>query len=331
MSLPPASSPPPLVSLVVPVHNEAAAIATHLTLMLERAAADGHRLELIAVDDGSSDDSAREIARAAALDARIRCISFTRNFGKEAAIVAGLTEARGAAVVVLDSDLQHPPELVPRMVGFWRQGAYVVDAVKQHRGEEPLSQGLFARIFYGLFRRLAGMDLAGHADFKLLDRVVVDAYLALPERHHFFRGLIHWAGYPSVQLPFSVAPRAGGAGSRWSRLRLLRYAIDNLSSFSSLPLKLVTWLGMITLGFGAVIGAISLLQKLRGESLDGFTTVNLLIIVTSGAVLVSLGIIGHYLARLYDEIKGRPVYLLRPPARGDGPAGKPGEPPAPPG
>ena len=302
----------PLVSLVVPVYNEAPTIAANLAVILNAAAADDwYDLELVAVDDGSADASAEQLALAATVDPRIRPVSFTRNFGKEAAVLAGLREARCDAVIVIDSDLQHPPALIPQMLALWRNGVYVVDAVKASRGKESFTQGLGARAFYGLFQRFANLDLRGHSDFKLLDRLVVDTYLALPERRHFFRGIVNWASYPSAQLPFTVAERAGGHTS-WSKIKLARYAIDNLTSFSSMPLRCISWVGAATLVLGLVVGAISLIQKLRGEGVEGFTTVNLLIIIMGGSIMLSLGVIGHYIARLYDEIKGRPVYLVKP-------------------
>lgn len=301
-----------LISLVVPVYNEASIIHDNLNAILGAATGDWYTLELIAVDDGSRDASASEIAKAAAQDPRIRAISFTRNFGKEAAILAGLTHAKGEAVIVLDGDLQHPPQLIPKMLDLWRQGIYVIEAIKADRGNEALHNGVLAHAFYSLFRRFAGLDLKGHSDFKLLDRIVVDAYLAFPERQRFFRGIIGWAQYPSAQIPFSVVDRTGGGPSQWGKLKLLRYAIANITSFSSAPLKLVTYLGCITLAFGAVIGTISLIQKFEGKAIDGFTTVNLLVIAIGGAILLSLGIIGHYIARLYDEIKARPSYLIKP-------------------
>lgn len=305
----------PLISLVVPVYNEEAIIFSNLSAILQAADGDWYDLELIAVDDGSHDASAAEISRAADQDSRIRLVSFTRNFGKEAAILAGLASAKGDAVVVLDGDLQHPPQLIPKMLEFWRQGLYVVEAVKADRGDEALHNGLFARGFYALFSRLSGLDIKGHSDFKLLDRAVVDTYLSFPERQRFFRGIIGWAKFPSAQIPFSVPERAGGGTSQWSKVKLLRYALNNITSFSSLPLKFVSLIGLITLVFGAIIGGFSLVQKLRGVAIDGFTTVNLLIVIMGGAILLSLGVIGHYVARLYDEVKGRPHYLIKPPKK----------------
>lgn len=301
-----------LISLVVPLYNEEANACSNLQAILRAADDDWFSLELVAVDDGSRDGTAAAIEAAAAADPRIRLIAFTRNFGKEAAIHAGLSHAGGDAAVVLDGDLQHPPELIPQMLQLWRQGIAVVEAVKVDRGNESARQGFMARMFYALFEGFAGLDLRGHSDFKLLDRVVVDAYLAFPERQRFFRGIIGWAAYPSAQIPFAVADRSDGGGSRWSQLKLLRYAIGNLTSFSSVPLKLVSYLGVGTLGVGLVVGVNSLLQKIRGDAVDGFTTVNLLIIMIGGAILFSLGIIGHYVARLYDEAKSRPSYLIKP-------------------
>lgn len=301
-----------LISLVVPAYNESKMIASNIMSILAAAEGDNYELELIVVDDGSTDETPSEVERVAAIDLRIKLISFTRNFGKEAAIQAGLEAATGDACIVLDGDLQHPPELVPRMVNLWRDGFYVVDAVKLHRGDKSKTQTLYARTFYRIFSKVTGLNIENHSDFKLLDRSVVDVYLSLPERERFFRGLIYWAQYPAAQLPFSVKERAGGGDSQWSRVKLLRYASNNITSFSSVPLKLVGLLGVLSLFVGGIIALVSIIQKLSGAAVDGFTTVNLLIILMNGAVLVSLGVIGHYLGRIYNEIKARPSYLIKP-------------------
>lgn len=298
-----------LISIVVPVFNEASIIRNNLFAILEAAKGEGYVLELVVVDDGSRDNTADEIHAAAKDDARIRPLVFTRNFGKEAAILAGVTEARGEAVIVIDADLQHPPGLVPKMVSLWKQGFPIVEAIKSDRGDEAMANGLSAKVFYWLFERFAGLDIRGHSDYKLLDRAVVQTYIALPEKHRFFRGLINWTGFASATIPFDVPPRESGE-SRWSKGKLLRYAINNITSFSSLPLRLVTWLGAFTLILGFIVGGISLTQKLDGKAVDGFTTVNLLIILIGGVLMLSLGIIGHYLSHLYDEIKARPSYII---------------------
>ena len=306
------------ISIVIPVYNEAQLIQTSIPTIIHTVEqglgpqhADLYRLEIVAVNDGSADETAAVLANMCQQEPRLRAISFTRNFGKEAAILAGLQHAQGDAVVVIDADLQHPPSLIAPMIKLWENGLLVVHAVKAQRARESWSQKYLAKAFYALFKSMSGLDLRGHSDFKLLDKQVAQMLLALPERQRFFRGLISWANFPSGQLPFEVADRPDGTESKWNRLKLLRYAVNNITSFSSLPLKLVTYLGIATLLFGLVIGGNSLLQKLEGKAVDGFTTVNLLIIIIGGAILLSLGVIGHYLARLYDEIKGRPSYLLR--------------------
>lgn len=299
------------LSLIVPVYNEAAQIGHNLRRILTTAADSGCTLELLAIDDGSQDDSLVELYRAAATDPRIQVLAFTRNFGKEAAIQAGLAQAQGAAAIVIDADLQHPPELIPRMVELWQQGLPVVEAVKAHRGAESWLKRRLAVSFYSLFNSLAGMDIRQHSDFKLLDRVVINHYLALPERQRFFRGLIHWSGYASARLPFEVAEQPERS-SRWGSVKLLRYALNNLISFSSLPLHLVTLLGTLSLLVGVVIGMVAIYQKILGQALDGFTTVIVLLVIIGGTLMVSMGIIGHYVARLYDEVKARPMYVLKP-------------------
>jgi glycosyltransferase involved in cell wall biosynthesis len=303
-----------LITIVVPVFNEAASLAGNLPAILAAAEAPGCEFELVAVDDGSTDGSESVLRQLAAQEPRIRPLFFTRNFGKEAAMHAGLTAARGDAAIIIDADLQHPPQLIPRMIQLWQQGVLVVAAVKRQRGNESGLARLHAAMFYRMFRALSGFDIADQCDFKLLDRIVVDTILAFPEKRKFFRGLVDWSGYESARIPFEVADRNGGE-SRWGFMRLAGYAVNNITSFSSAPLKLVTWLGLLTLLVGAFFGGISLHQKFNGVALDGFTTINLLVIFASGSIMLSLGVIGHYVGRIHDEIKSRPVYLLKPERR----------------
>ncbi len=298
------------ISLIVPIYNEAAN-SQNLLQILSQIDSQKFDAELIAVDDGSSDQSAELIEQLAQQDQRIRLLSFTRNFGKEAAIQAGLEHSNGDAVIVIDADLQHPPELIPQMLAIWQQGIWVVDAVKQDRGDESWLSRQFAQVFYGMFKFLAKLDINGQSDYKLLDRKVVDQLLRFPEKNRFFRGMVGWAKFPSAQLPFEVAQRSDAGGSKWSKVKLIRYAINNITNFSSLPLKLVTYLGLFTFVAGLVVALNSLLQKIQGRALDGFTTVNILIVLIGGAILISLGIIGHYLALMFDELKARPTYLIK--------------------
>lgn len=304
----------PQVSLVVPVFNEEICIRHSLKQMISAVSDFADRVELLVVDDGSTDDTPVTLSQVADADPRIRPLYFTRNFGKEAAIYAGLSAARGDCAVVLDADLQHPPSLIPEMLTYWQKGFYVVEAIRTKRSRENFFSRINARLFYWLFNRLAGIDITGQCDFKLLDRKIIDTYLALPERRRFFQGLVQWSGYPAARIPFDVLP-SNNRRSRWAFPRLVRYAIDNITSFSSIPLHIVSLLGFVTLVCGFVFGLISLYQKLTGGSLDGFTTVILLIVIIGGALMVSLGIIGHYIAMLYDEVKGRPTYLLKPPGQ----------------
>lgn len=302
------------IQIVVPVFNEAGVLSGNLTRILAaaRTLIDRHSIRLLIVDDGSTDGTATEIGMFCRSHPEARALVFTRNFGKEAALQAGLDHADADAVILMDSDLQHPPELIPHLVRLWEGGAKVVEAVKTDRGRESLPGRLFSALFYFLFRRLAGLDLRGHSDYKLIDRIVVEQYRQLRESGRFFRGLIQWMNYPSAQYPFAV-PARGGGRSAWSGMRLLRYAIRNITTFSAIPLQIVAWCGVASLVVGTLFGGVALWQKWQGVAIDGFTTVILLLIYFSGILMLSLGVIGHYLARIHEEIKGRPAYILRPP------------------
>jgi glycosyltransferase involved in cell wall biosynthesis len=233
-----------------------------------------------------------------------------RHYGKEAAIAAGLQAMRHCdAVVVMDSDLQHPPALIPTMVEHWRQGAHVVEAVKESRGNESYLRGKLAGLFYRLFSYLTRLGIEGHTDFKLLDKEVVNACCDLPESGRFFRGLIAWLGFETVQLPFNVPPSTRQR-SAWGQGALFRYAIDSITSFTAFPLQIVTALGGLTFMLSIVIGAMALADKLAGRAVDGFTTVILLILIIGSVLMFSVGLIGIYVGRIYDEVKRRPNFLI---------------------
>ena len=311
-------------TVVIPAYNEEASLAatTHgLTQALERA---GSAFDIVVVDDGSTDATWRAIRDLATADARVSGVRLSRNFGKEAAIRAGLESARGRAVLVMDADAQHPPEIAAALLERWRRGdVAIVEGVKARRGDEGTQRATQARWFYRLFRRLTGQDLEGAADFKLLDRHVVDQYLALPESSLFFRGLTAWMGYPTARVPFEVAPRAGG-DSAWSVGRLSRMALRAITSFTSAPLHLITLMGLGFFAFSVLLGVQTLFRKVTGSAVDGFTTVILLILITGSALMIGLGVIGEYIARIYEEVKRRPRYLIsdrttptRPPSSGD--------------
>jgi glycosyltransferase involved in cell wall biosynthesis len=301
---------PKLLSIVVPAHNEARGIAHAIDVVLGTLASCGMNLEVIVVDDGSRDDTFVRVRELSLVDPRIKGLRFTRNFGKEAALLAGLRVARGAAVVTIDADLQHPPALIPKMIDEWRNGAMVVDAVKRSRENDSVLTRLRASLFNSLLSRLGGINLGNSSDFKLLDRVVVDAITrGLPERQRFYRGLADWVGYRHASIPFDVEVRAEGQG-KWSLWQLFNLATTAIVSFTSAPLQIVTILGILTLALGVVVGADALISWLQGRAVSGFATTIITLLIVGSFIMISLGIIGEYIAKIYDEIKARPPYLV---------------------
>ena len=298
-----------MISVVLPSYNEEKMIpiaAERLRGILTEAGID---YELLFVDDGSRDNTWREIQRASENDPHVVGVHFSRNFGKEAAMFAGLEQARGDCVVVIDCDLQHPPEKIVEMYRLWEQGYEVVEGIKEDRGEESAMHRFASNSFYSLISRATGMDMASSSDFKLLDRKVVDTLNSLPERNVFFRALSFWVGFKKAEVRYRVQERTEGV-SKWSTKSLVKYAITNIASFSSAPLHLVTGMGFLMLIVAVVFGLISLVQKIMGVAQPGFTTVILLLLIIGSFLMISLGIIGYYIARIYDEIKGRPRYII---------------------
>lgn len=299
-----------LLSIVVPAYCEGEHLEDSLGTIHRAAAALDVGFEIVVVDDGSRDATWSAFRRAERRLPGLRGCRLTRNFGKEAAISAGLAMARGDAVVVMDADLQHPPALLPEMLRLWRGGAKIVSAVKRERGRIGPRRWSFSGLFYRSFSRLAGTELAGQSDYKLLDRAVVDAYLALPERGTFFRALVPWLGFAEARIPFEVPARVAGE-SKWGFWGLCRLARDAILSFSTVPLHLITVLGLATLAFSLVLGIQTLWEKLAGEAVEGFATVILLLLACNGVLMLSLGILGLYVAKIYEEVKRRPRYLVR--------------------
>jgi dolichol-phosphate mannosyltransferase len=298
-----------MLSVILPSYNEEQMIATAaetITGILDGA---GIAHELLFVDDGSRDKTWSEIQRAAAGNPHVVGVHFSRNFGKEAAMFAGLEQARGDCCVVIDCDLQHPPEKIVEMYRLWEQGYEVVEGIKEDRGEETGFHKFAANSFYALISRATGLDMAASSDFKLLDRKVVDTLNRMPERNVFFRALSFWVGYRKAEVRYRVRERTAGE-SKWSTKALIRYTINNIGSFSSAPLHIVTVLGIVMLVTAVIFGVVALAQKIAGAALGGFTTVILLLLFSSSIVMISLGIIGYYIARIYEEIKGRPRYII---------------------
>lgn len=298
------------VSVIVPVFNESAQIEKNLIIIRNQLALATERGEILVVDDGSSDNTWDRLTILQKTCPEMTAIRLSRNFGKEAAISAGLDASCAEACIVMDSDLQHPPELIPKMIRLWRdEGWDVVEGTKAHRGKEPVVNRLGATLFYEILGRVSGYRLAGESDFKLLDRKVVIAWQAMRERNTFFRGMISWLGFSRTQLPFRVAERRESK-SRWSFLTLFRLALIAITAFSSIPLQLVTLLGGLFLSGSFLFGAYALVLYFRGLARPGFTTIILLQLIIGGVLMVSLGIIGTYLARVYEETKRRPRYLV---------------------
>ena len=300
----------PLISVVIPLYNEGSHLRELLADLKTAVQKTGCRFEVVLVDDGSSDTTWVEIKHEARMWPDLRAIRLSRNFGKELALCAGLERAQGSAVIVMDGDGQHPPSLLPLLIEKWRtSGADIVEAVKHRRGRESLTSKFGALTFYVILNNLSGFDLKGASDFKLIDRRVLDMWLAMRERNVFFRGMTAWMGFKTIRVPFEVAPRRAGK-SGWSYLRRAKLALIGITTFSSFPLHLVTFAGVIFFLFAVGLGIQTLYLKLAGRAFTGFATVILLELIIGSLLMISLGIIGEYLARIYEEVKGRPRYIV---------------------
>ena len=305
-----AAATQPLLSVVMPVFREGAHLAAFLATVRSSLEQCDLPHEVVLVDDGSPDDTWQVIRAEAKGNHRLRALRLSRNFGKESALCAGIEHARGAAVIVMDADGQHPPSLIPERVRLWRDSeADIVEAGKRRRGRESLSSKLGAQLFYFILNRLSGFHFKGASDFKLMNRKAVDAWLRMHERNVFFRGMTVWMGFTTVQVPFEVVPRSAGR-STWSVLKRLKLALIGITAFSSFPLHLVTFAGVIFLGISVLLALETVYLKLAGRAVSGFATVILLELIIGSLLMISLGIIGEYLARIYEEVKGRPRYLV---------------------
>ena len=298
-----------MLSIILPSYNEEKMIPIAAQRLGEILSPENIDYELVFVDDGSKDSTWQQIQDVAKADSHVVGVHFSRNFGKEAAMFAGLEEAKGDCCVVIDCDLQHPPEKIVDMYRLWEEGYEVVEGIKEDRGEESGMHRFAANSFYGIISKLTGIDMGSSSDFKLLDRKVVDALNQLPERNVFFRALSFWVGFKKTEVTYRVQERTEGE-SKWSTKSLIKYAITNITSFSSAPLHIVTILGFIMAAVAVIFSVISLVQKFMGVALGGFTTVIVLLLFIGSVLMISLGIMGYYIARIYDEIKGRPKYIV---------------------
>ena len=298
-----------LLSVIIPAYNEQEMIprtAETIAKVLEQS---DIFYELLFVNDGSKDKSWQYIQDEARKNENVRGVNFSRNFGKESAMFAGLSEAVGDCVVVIDCDLQHPPEKIVEMYHLWQEGYEVIEGVKRSRGKESAVHTFAASCFYHMIGKAAGFDMSRASDFKLLDRKAVNVLLNIKEKNAFFRALSSWVGFKTTSVEFDVQERVAGE-SKWSVWSLVRYAILNITSFSAAPMQIVTFLGGVMLILSVVLGAIAIGQKISGAALGGFTTVIIIQLFTGSIIMISLGIIGYYIAKIYDEVKGRPRYII---------------------
>jgi polyisoprenyl-phosphate glycosyltransferase len=298
-----------MLSIVSPVRDEAENLAALSSAVADALAQTGLPHELILVDDGSRDGSWALIEELARSDNRVRGVRLSRSFGKDAAIMAGVTEAEGEAVIVLDADMQHPPTLLPELIDRWLSGASVVEAVKRNRAGQPVMARLGAGAFNRIFSRFTGVDLTNATDYRLLSRPVVDALLTLPEHRVFFRGTSTWVGFDRERVEFDTVRRGAGR-SRWNLRTLTSFAVRNITAFTSAPLHLVTLAGLVFAAFAVVLAVQTLTRWATGGAVEGFTTVILLLLVQGSLFLLGLGIVGEYLARIHDEVKARPRYVI---------------------
>ncbi len=298
-----------MLSVIIPAYNEEKTVMDAARTIGGVLSDAKIPYEMIFVDEGSKDGTFAKILAAKETVPGVRGISFSRNFGKESAIAAGLDHAVGECCAVIDCDLQHPPEKLVEMYRLWEDGYEIVEGVKSVRGKESAAHGFAAKCFYALISRATGADMSNASDFKLLDRKAVDALRNMPEKNAFFRALSSWVGFRTTTVPFEVRERKAGE-SKWSTSSLIRYAVTNITSFTTVPMQLVTLMGGVMFVLALVLGIIALVQKFAGTAMSGFTTVIILQCFSGSVIMMSLGIIGYYIARIYEEIKGRPRYII---------------------
>ncbi len=297
------------LSVVLPAYNEEQMLAKTCRTLKKILDLAEINYELVIVDDGSTDQTWKIIEETAEKDRNVTGVHFSRNFGKEAAIVAGLAQASGNAVAVMDCDLQHPPEVLVKMYRLWEQGYEVVEGIKKSRGTETVFHRKSAGFFYRIMSRATGFNMENASDFKLLDRKAVESVLSMPERSMFFRATSSWVGFKSTSVLFEVQEREAGE-SKWSTGSLIRYAFRNIVAFTTLPLQFVT------IGAGGcficslLLLIYSLVRYFTGHAVEGYTTLLIVMLFIGSAVMMSLGIIGYYIARIYEEVKRRPRYIV---------------------
>ena len=300
------------LSLVVPMHNEMEVLDAFFARIAEATAGLGVEVEIICVDDGSRDATLQGLIDHARRDPAVKVIALARNFGKEAAMTAGIEAARGDMVVPIDADLQDPPELISEFVRLWEEGYDVVYGSRADRSSDTAMKRTTARLFYRVFNRVSDLEIPESAgDFRLMDRQVVEALNQLPERNRFMKGLFAWVGFRQIGVPYVRPGRAAGTSS-WGYLRLMRFAIDGITSFSTAPLRMWTALGLVA-AIVAVIGAIALIVRVLivGREAPGYASLMVVLLFSFASQMIAFGVLGEYVGRLYQEAKGRPIYVVR--------------------
>ena len=299
-----------ILSIIIPCYNEGRVVGQTVLAIEENVRLITCDYEIILIDDGSRDQTYEKIQKMCAGNEKIHGIRFTRNFGKEAAIQAGMHKAGGNAVIIMDADLQHPPALISSLFRHWREDGYdVVEAIKSYNEKGKPWQKIRSWGFNWFMKRMTGLQMQGASDYKLLDRKVVEKLLEIPERNRFFRGLVNWTGFRTKQISFQVQERVGGE-TKWSLISLLKLGISAATSFSNIPLQIITGLGLLTMIFSIILGIQTIYNKISGHAVSGFTTVIILNLLLNSVLMISLGIIGTYIGNIYTESKRRPFYIV---------------------
>ncbi len=302
----------PVLSVVVPVFNEEAIIHELHSRLTSALSAIGEPYEIIFINDGSRDRSLELMREVAASDSRVRVLDLSRNFGHQIAITAGMDYSRGQAIVIIDADLQDPPEVIAKLVARWREGFQVVFAVREHRMGETFFKKLTAAAFYRIIRRITNVDIpVDTGDFRLMDRSVVDSLKRIREKHRFVRGLVSWVGFKQTGITYVRQERFAGE-TKYPLRKMLKFAFDGITSFSFMPLQMATYLGfgVSALSFLAICWV--LVEALVfHETVQGWSSLMVAVLFLGGIQLLTIGLIGEYVGRIYDEVKGRPLYLIR--------------------
>jgi len=303
---------PPTLSIVAPAYNEERNLPAFLAAIVPALEAIGETFEIVFIDDGSRDGTLGMLAAAASQDPRIKVVGLARNFGKDIALSAGITHATGRAVIPIDCDLQHPVELIAQFVAKWREGFDMVIGVRTKRDEEGWARRTASQWYYKILKAMTPVEIPPNAgDFRLIDRKIVDVIVKMPERHRFMKGIFAWPGFKVASVDFQAAPRPSATRSTWSFFKLWKFALDGLFSFSTAPLKLWTYVGAVSAAIAFVYGLVTVIQKLFfGIAVPGYASLLIVVLFIGGLLLISNGIQGEYIARIFEEVKGRPLFVV---------------------